>query len=127
MTATVYALPLCQILFPVSRRVIGVYYSTFDSLRAASAARDSVRRRWNLLDRSACLAAPSLLGCTYLNCRGLDWGHGDNRSCLAYKLFCVFYPGILPCACLWFSLASTVSSSDPPRLPGAPMNETIGC
>jgi len=58
-------------------------------------------RRRQLLYRSICLAAPSLLGCFYLNWRGIHWGHGENRSYLAYKLFCVFYPGILPSLSLW--------------------------
>lgn len=58
-----------------------------------------------LLFRVACLTVPSLMGCVYLAIRGIHWGHGENRSYLAYKLFCVFYPGILPGLCTWVLLA----------------------
>jgi hypothetical protein len=58
-----------------------------------------------LLFRAVCLAAPALIGSLYLAFRGIHWGHGENKSYLAYKLFCVFYPGIFPSLCLWVHLA----------------------
>ncbi len=58
-----------------------------------------------LLYRVSCLAIPAVLGSVYLYTQGANWGDGANRSYNAYKLFCVFYPGILPCLCVWTALA----------------------
>ena len=58
-----------------------------------------------LLYRVGCLSIPALLGSLYLYLQGTNWGEGSNRSYNAYKLFCVFYPGILPCLCIWAVLA----------------------
>jgi hypothetical protein len=58
-----------------------------------------------LLFHVACLTVPSLAGCIYLAVQGVAFGHGENRSYLAYKLFCVFYPGILPSLCTWGLMA----------------------
>jgi hypothetical protein len=61
--------------------------------------------RGALLFRAGCLAVPAILGSLYLFFQGMHWGADANRSYNAYKLFCVFYPGILPCLCLWVALA----------------------
>ena len=50
---------------------------------------------------AVCLTVPALLGYGYLNLRGIQLG--TNASYDAYKLFSVFYPGILPALCYWFA------------------------
>jgi hypothetical protein len=46
-----------------------------------------------------CLTVPVLIGYGYLNLRGVRLG--TNASYDAYKLFSVFYPGILAAMCYW--------------------------
>jgi hypothetical protein len=62
-------------------------------------------RRGALLYKAGCLAIPALLGSLYLYWQGPHWGESANRSYNAYKLFCIFYPGILPVLCVWVVLA----------------------
>ncbi|HVU15883.1 MAG TPA: hypothetical protein VHD32_03105 [Candidatus Didemnitutus sp.] len=62
-------------------------------------------QRRQIIYGAICLAVPALIGSSYLNFMGIHWGHDANRSYLAYKLFSVFYPGILPALCIWFTLA----------------------
>jgi len=52
-----------------------------------------------------CLTVPVLLGYGYLNLRGVQLG--TNASYDAYKLFAVFYPGLLAALCYWMTLASS--------------------
>ncbi|HEY9154597.1 MAG TPA: hypothetical protein VIM69_05675, partial [Opitutaceae bacterium] len=61
--------------------------------------------RGALLYKAGCLAVPALLGSLYLYVQGPNWGESANRSYNAYKLFCIFYPGILPALCVWTVLA----------------------
>lgn len=52
-----------------------------------------------------CLSVPVLIGYSYLHLRGARLG--TNASYDAYKLFSVFYPGILVAMCYWVTLASS--------------------
>ncbi len=52
---------------------------------------------------AVCLAVPVLVGYGFLNMRGVQLG--TNASYDAYKLFSVFYPGILVAFCYWVTLA----------------------
>jgi hypothetical protein len=49
-----------------------------------------------------CLTVPVFIGYAYLEIRGAT--QGTNASYDAYKLFSVFYPGILVALCYWFVL-----------------------
>lgn len=52
-----------------------------------------------------CLSVPVLIGYGYLHFRGARLG--TNASYDAYKLFSVFYPGILVAMCYWVTLISS--------------------
>ncbi|MEO7413853.1 MAG: hypothetical protein ABIZ81_10890, partial [Opitutaceae bacterium] len=52
-----------------------------------------------------CLSIPVLIGYAYLQIRGARLG--TNASYDAYKLFSVFYPGILAAICYWVTLTSS--------------------
>lgn len=51
---------------------------------------------------AACLSVPVLVGYGYLEVRGARLG--TNASYDAYKLFAVFYPGLLAAGCWWVTL-----------------------
>jgi hypothetical protein len=55
-----------------------------------------------------CLTVPVLLGYAFLEVRGAI--KGTNASYDAYKLFSVFYPGILAALCYWFTLGARGAS-----------------
>jgi hypothetical protein len=61
------------------------------------------RRRRPAVFLALCLLVPVLLGYGYLSWRGYHLK--TNASYDAYKLFSVFYPGILAAACYWATLA----------------------
>ncbi|HWA10204.1 MAG TPA: hypothetical protein VG838_12195 [Opitutaceae bacterium] len=82
-----------QVIFSVA--VIGL-------LMAALVAGAKQHRRGVFL--ALCLCVPVLLGYGYLNLRGVQLG--TNASYDAYKLFAVFYPGLLAAFCYWMTLAS---------------------
>jgi hypothetical protein len=52
---------------------------------------------------AVCLAVPVLVGYGFLNLRGAQLG--TNASYDAYKLFSVFFPGVLGALCYWVTLA----------------------
>jgi hypothetical protein len=52
---------------------------------------------------AVCLAVPVLVGYGFLNMRGVQLG--TNASYDAYKLFSVFFPGVLAALCYWVTLA----------------------
>ena len=52
---------------------------------------------------AVCLAVPVLVGYGFLHLRGVQLG--TNASYDAYKLFSVFFPGILVALCYWVTLA----------------------
>ncbi|MBX3735398.1 MAG: hypothetical protein KF715_01805 [Candidatus Didemnitutus sp.] len=58
------------------------------------------QRPWRLA--SFCLVAPTLVGYAYLHWRAAV--HGTNASYDAYKLFAVFYPGMLATFTMWLRL-----------------------
>ena len=62
----------------------------------------AVRLRRDGAWTAACLAVPVLIGYGYLEARGA-W-LGTNASYDAYKLFAVFYPGLLAACCWWVTL-----------------------
>lgn len=64
----------------------------------ARAVRDRRIRGWVAIS----LFVPVLVGYTYLEWRGHQLA--TNASYDAYKLFAVFYPGILPAVCWWVTL-----------------------
>ena len=51
-----------------------------------------------------CLTVPVFVGYAYLEIRGAT--RGTNASYDAYKLFSVFYPGVLAALCYWFVLGA---------------------
>jgi len=51
---------------------------------------------------AACLSVPVLIGYEFLEARGARLG--TNASYDAYKLFAVFYPGLLAAGCWWVTL-----------------------
>lgn len=51
------------------------------------------------------LILPALVGYAYLNWRGMRLG--TNASYDAYKVFAVFYPGLLVAVCYWVTLADS--------------------
>ncbi|HUJ44168.1 MAG TPA: hypothetical protein VLW52_11220 [Opitutaceae bacterium] len=55
-----------------------------------------------------CLTVPVFIGYAYLEIRGAT--RGTNASYDAYKLFSVFYPGILAALCYWFGLGARLKS-----------------
>lgn len=64
-----------------------------------------VRERRKKLWIVACLTLPVLAGYAFLEWRGARLG--TNASYDAYKLFAVFYPGLLPALCWWVTLRNS--------------------
>lgn len=62
----------------------------------------SLQRRQRGAWIALCLSAPVLAGYAFLEIRGARLG--TNASYDAYKLFAVFFPGILAAACWWVTL-----------------------
>jgi hypothetical protein len=62
------------------------------------------RRRSAAVPLVLCLTVPVFIGYAYLEIRGAT--RGTNASYDAYKLFSVFYPGILAALCYWFGLGA---------------------
>jgi hypothetical protein len=61
------------------------------------------RARGTRVYLAVCLAVPVLVGYGFLNLRGAQLG--TNASYDAYKLFSVFFPGLLVAVCYWVTLA----------------------
>ena len=65
--------------------------------------RRATRARGTHVFLAVCLAVPVLVGYGFLHLRGMRLG--TNASYDAYKLFSVFFPGILGACCYWVTLA----------------------
>ena len=76
------------------------------AMTAYALARRAKHRRREVY-AALCLSVPVLIGYGYLNFRGARLG--TNASYDAYKLFSVFYPGILVVMCYWITLRSAQS------------------
>lgn len=63
------------------------------------------KRRRREVYVALCVTVPVLIGYGYLNLRGVRLG--TNASYDAYKLFSVFYPGILAAMCYWVTFNSS--------------------
>jgi len=90
---------------PLLIRVPGVLHTVLAItvlVALGSAFVRGARKGKNDVFLAVCLTVPALLGYGYLNLRGVL--RGTNASYDAYKLFSVFYPGMLAALCFWTTL-----------------------